>query len=210
MSNRRFYNYHAASPLVEVGRLAVRDEEAGNVDRRSPFLSAVGRRRSYTGWLAHGSAEVHIFVPAQRVVYETVSEISKHSLICVCGRRCQSNGSGTVGYCLEQISRWFIHKTWFLGVYFRNRTTRFRDDNFEMLGSGSLSRSPTSAVTTSTVATVAVAVDTATSIQIGASAGPASSSNSAPSLQLDKSEINDAVTKVLKGYDWTLVPTATK
>ncbi|XP_066992574.2 transcription factor SOX-9-like [Anabrus simplex] len=26
----------------------------------------------------------------------------------------------------------------------------------------------------------------------------------------DKSEINEAVTKVLKGYDWTLVPTATK
>lgn len=28
--------------------------------------------------------------------------------------------------------------------------------------------------------------------------------------QLDKSEINDAVTKVLQGYDWTLVPIATK
>lgn len=27
---------------------------------------------------------------------------------------------------------------------------------------------------------------------------------------LDKSEINDAVTKVLKGYDWTLVPIASK
>lgn len=28
--------------------------------------------------------------------------------------------------------------------------------------------------------------------------------------QLDKSEINDAVTKVLQGYDWTLVPIASK
>lgn len=27
---------------------------------------------------------------------------------------------------------------------------------------------------------------------------------------LDKSEINEAVTKVLKGYDWTLVPIASK
>ena len=26
----------------------------------------------------------------------------------------------------------------------------------------------------------------------------------------DKSQINDAVTKVLEGYDWTLVPIATK
>lgn len=28
--------------------------------------------------------------------------------------------------------------------------------------------------------------------------------------KLDKSEINDAVTKVLQGYDWTLVPIASK
>lgn len=28
--------------------------------------------------------------------------------------------------------------------------------------------------------------------------------------KLDKSEINDAVAKVLQGYDWTLVPIATK
>lgn len=28
--------------------------------------------------------------------------------------------------------------------------------------------------------------------------------------KLDKSEINDAVSKVLQGYDWTLVPIATK
>lgn len=28
--------------------------------------------------------------------------------------------------------------------------------------------------------------------------------------QLDKSEINDAVTKVLQGCDWTLVPIASK
>lgn len=32
----------------------------------------------------------------------------------------------------------------------------------------------------------------------------------APTTQLDKTEINDAVTKVLQGYDWTLVPIATK
>lgn len=28
--------------------------------------------------------------------------------------------------------------------------------------------------------------------------------------QIDKTEINDAVAKVLQGYDWTLVPIATK
>ncbi|XP_066141697.1 transcription factor SOX-9-like [Euwallacea fornicatus] len=38
-----------------------------------------------------------------------------------------------------------------------------------------------------------------------------SSSSSVPKIQqLDKSEINDAVTKVLQGYDWTLVPIASK
>ncbi|KAL1517190.1 hypothetical protein ABEB36_000986 [Hypothenemus hampei] len=33
---------------------------------------------------------------------------------------------------------------------------------------------------------------------------------SASAAQLDRSEINDAVTKVLQGYDWTLVPIASK
>lgn len=70
-----------------------------------------------------------------------------------------------------------------------------------MLSSGSLS----SGVTTSTAAAV-----TATAAQLTASATSTSSGGAAPSPQLDKSEINDAVTKVLKGYDWTLVPTATK
>lgn len=36
--------------------------------------------------------------------------------------------------------------------------------------------------------------------------GPATS----PTGNLDKTEINEAVTKVLEGYDWTLVPIATK
>lgn len=31
-----------------------------------------------------------------------------------------------------------------------------------------------------------------------------------PQKKLDKTEINDAVAKVLQGYDWTLVPIATK
>ncbi|KAF5273249.1 hypothetical protein FQA39_LY07580 [Lamprigera yunnana] len=38
----------------------------------------------------------------------------------------------------------------------------------------------------------------------------ASSMATGETSQLDKSEINDAVTKVLRGYDWTLVPIATK
>lgn len=77
-----------------------------------------------------------------------------------------------------------------------------------MLGSGSMSRSPTSSITTTTAASIVAA--TATSIQINTSASSAPLPGSVPSPQLDKSEINDAVTKVLKGYDWTLVPTATK
>lgn len=37
-----------------------------------------------------------------------------------------------------------------------------------------------------------------------------SSAETSDIQQLDKSEINDAVTKVLQGYDWTLVPIASK
>lgn len=45
----------------------------------------------------------------------------------------------------------------------------------------------------------------------GAAAAAAASSGSGDlGTTLDKTEINDAVTKVLKGYDWTLVPIATK
>lgn len=34
--------------------------------------------------------------------------------------------------------------------------------------------------------------------------------NDGVTTKLDKSEINEAVAKVLQGYDWTLVPIATK
>lgn len=41
---------------------------------------------------------------------------------------------------------------------------------------------------------------------VAVSTNPTQSSTS----QLDKTEINEAVTKVLQAYDWTLVPIATK
>lgn len=51
----------------------------------------------------------------------------------------------------------------------------------------------------------------------GNAAGVVGSRSSAPGSsgiggdgQMGKTEISDAVTKVLKGFDWSLVPTATK
>lgn len=68
-----------------------------------------------------------------------------------------------------------------------------------------LSRTVNSTVTSSTAS---VAPD------VSSSPAGASSSSLTPVVpqeqQLDKSEINDAVTKVLQGYDWTLVPIASK
>lgn len=65
------------------------------------------------------------------------------------------------------------------------------------------------ATTASSVAAAAVTVlqeQSATAVSQVAAVANAS----AVSHQLDKSEINDAVTKVLQGYDWTLVPIASK
>lgn len=72
-----------------------------------------------------------------------------------------------------------------------------------------LSRSTTVAITPTTAASVAAAAATAIHGN-STTPTPSSSAGSAPSPQLDKSEINDAVTKVLQGYDWTLVPIASK
>lgn len=44
----------------------------------------------------------------------------------------------------------------------------------------------------------------------GIPARPDSGMSDASSSPEEKSEINDAVTKVLRGYDWTLVPMANK
>jgi hypothetical protein len=64
---------------------------------------------------------------------------------------------------------------------------------------------PVVSITASTAASVAAAAAAAISgdrtLLIGTSAASADG---------DKTEINDAVTKVLEGYDWTLVPIATK
>ncbi|KYB28468.1 Transcription factor Sox-8-like Protein [Tribolium castaneum] len=64
---------------------------------------------------------------------------------------------------------------------------------------------------------VAINASTATSVAAAAvsvlqdnNSSQTINGGSANSQQLDKSEINDAVTKVLQGYDWTLVPIASK
>lgn len=70
-----------------------------------------------------------------------------------------------------------------------------------MLGLSSISCSPETVATT-------VAAAAASVLQGGGS--PTATAAATPAPQLDKSEINDAVTKVLQGYDWTLVPIASK
>lgn len=53
--------------------------------------------------------------------------------------------------------------------------------------------------------------DAETVLQEQKESNPTSKCADTPHLsQLNKSEINDAVTKVLEGYDWTLVPIASK
>ncbi|XP_044253376.1 transcription factor SOX-9-like [Tribolium madens] len=69
----------------------------------------------------------------------------------------------------------------------------------------SLSRTSSVAITASTATSV-----TAAAVSILQDNNGSSNSGSSNSQQLDKSEINDAVTKVLQGYDWTLVPIASK
>lgn len=78
-----------------------------------------------------------------------------------------------------------------------------------MLGLSSiLCPAETVPITASTAASVAAAA--ASAIHGGDSPTPTPSGSTPPSPQLDKTEINDAVTKVLQGYDWTLVPIASK
>jgi len=64
---------------------------------------------------------------------------------------------------------------------------------------------PVVAITASAAASVAAAAAAAISSDrascIGATGTPG---------DVEKTEINEAVTKVLEGYDWTLVPIATK
>lgn len=57
-------------------------------------------------------------------------------------------------------------------------------------------------ITASTAASVAAAAAAAISGERASLIGTSSDA--------DKTEINEAVTKVLEGYDWTLVPIATK
>lgn len=64
-----------------------------------------------------------------------------------------------------------------------------------------------SAVDISAGAATSVAAAAAVSIGVATPVGTAGLN---PTTSQDKTEINDAVTKVLEGYDWTLVPIATK
>ncbi|CAH0546978.1 unnamed protein product [Brassicogethes aeneus] len=75
-----------------------------------------------------------------------------------------------------------------------------------MLSSNTMSRSSAFKITSSAAASVAASAASVLQEQ-----KLANSSGVTPvGQQLDKSEINDAVTKVLQGYDWTLVPIASK
>lgn len=64
---------------------------------------------------------------------------------------------------------------------------------------------PVVTITASAAASVAAAAAAAISSDRTSFTG-----TSATPIDVDKTEINEAVTKVLEGYDWTLVPVATK
>lgn len=73
-----------------------------------------------------------------------------------------------------------------------------------------MSRTATATVTQSTSVS-SVATGVGAPLQEAASSATATGNSATQQgQQLDKSEINDAVTKVLQGYDWTLVPIASK
>lgn len=57
---------------------------------------------------------------------------------------------------------------------------------------------------------VNITTGTASSVAAAAAASMQNAGTSVNAPIPDKTEINDAVTKVLEGYDWTLVPIATK
>ncbi|KAF5303353.1 hypothetical protein FQR65_LT08266 [Abscondita terminalis] len=74
-----------------------------------------------------------------------------------------------------------------------------------MLSSNNLVRSSSVPINASTASTIAAA-----SVASIINESSVSSLGSGDNSQLDKTEINEAVSKVLRGYDWTLVPIATK
>lgn len=76
--------------------------------------------------------------------------------------------------------------------------------------SGSVPRPSAVTISPSAAASVAASAVTVLQEQQASSQASNSASSADQSQQLDKSEINDAVTKVLQGYDWTLVPIASK
>ncbi|XP_018331741.1 transcription factor SOX-9-like [Agrilus planipennis] len=78
-----------------------------------------------------------------------------------------------------------------------------------MLSSSNLSCATAAGVTLTATTAASVAAAAAASIQHGTTS-PQRSPTSEEHSSIDKTEINEAVTKVLKGYDWTLVPIATK
>lgn len=63
-------------------------------------------------------------------------------------------------------------------------------------------------VTTGTASNVTMT--TSNSVLNYKSVTPAGVPTAVNIAEIDKTEINEAVTKVLEGYDWTLVPIATK
>jgi hypothetical protein len=79
-----------------------------------------------------------------------------------------------------------------------------------MLSTNSMSRSSSVSINSSTATSVAAAAVSVLQDNKGTSQPSVINNSSSNPQQLDKSEINDAVTKVLQGYDWTLVPIASK
>jgi hypothetical protein len=73
-----------------------------------------------------------------------------------------------------------------------------------------MSRSSSVSINSSTATSVAAAAVSVLQDNKGTSQPSVINNSSSNPQQLDKSEINDAVTKVLQGYDWTLVPIASK
>ena len=137
---------------------------------------------------------------------ETAPRFSKHSLICVLAEgvsACNPNRTLLFYNCLSS-GGWvsFINFScvyqWLIIIF-----------DVAMLSTNSMPRTSTVSITASTATTVAAAAVSVLQENGGPSqsAGPNGSSNS---QQIDKNEINDAVTKVLQGYDWTLVPIASK
>ncbi|XP_023023564.2 uncharacterized protein [Leptinotarsa decemlineata] len=74
----------------------------------------------------------------------------------------------------------------------------------------SISISSSASVSISASTAASVAASAATVLQEQQASATKKSVGDATGEDLDKSEINDAVTKVLQGYDWTLVPIASK